>query len=254
MNMKHNNRKPKNSQQQKGENRSTRRARLGQESEAFDEKAKHYVAPSVTPKNDFQKNVMEAIKTKQVVVILAPAGNGKSFLVMSHFSDKLKKKEIDKVIITRPNVHMGKSIGSLPGAIEDKMAPLVAPLTEVITGFYQSNRNNDNIEILPVEFARGRNFRDVAIIDESQGLTPDEAYTFLTRVCDGGQLIFLGDPTQKDSNGKDGLTWLKEFVARHPHLEEFIEVIEGESGDIVRGGLCKAVVQGKESDVATGTK
>lgn len=180
-----------------------------------------------------------------------------SHIAASEACDWLKSGEFDKIYLTRPNVGMGKSLGSLKGDLRDKFEPLLLPLIDVIkerygAGFYESALNNGTIEFVPMEYIRGRSIKDVVIVDEAQNTTPDEMYTLLTRIADGGILIAIGDPTQNDLRGETGIEWLVDFVDRHEDLQEFVGVTEATSDDIVRGGLCKMTVKAREKDIVNG--
>jgi phosphate starvation-inducible PhoH-like protein len=206
----------------------------------------------VQAKNDFQKAVLRALATKQVVVISAPAGVGKSFLTMSMASDALVKGETDKLFLARPAVGMGNSLGMLKGTLREKYEPYLMPLIEVLVdrhgrGVYESGLNTGNIELIPFEYMRGRNLSGWAVVDEVQGCSATEIYSVLTRITEGGKLILLGDKTQSDLKGIDGMSWLHDFVDRH-NLHDTVEFIEGTSDDIVRSGFVKAIVKAKEQD------
>jgi phosphate starvation-inducible PhoH-like protein len=105
----------------------------------------------------------------------------------------------------------------------------------------------------PLEYIRGHSIKDVVVLDEGQLLSPDELFTMMTRIEEGGKLIIIGDPAQRDNrgNGPDAITWLKGFVERH-RLYEHFAVLEATSDDIVRSGLCKDLVKAKEFDVKHG--
>jgi len=222
-----------------------------------DDKFDNKIATPVQAKNPTQKEFLSALKTHQVIVFNAPAGCGKSFLTMCEVTDWYKKGLINKIMLSRPAVGMGNTIGLLKGGIEEKYSPLLLPLLDVIcsrygTGFYQNSLSKGSIEMLPLEYIRGRNVEDVAIVDEFQNCTPDEAYTMITRVAEGGKLILLGDPTQNDLRGENAMQWLPKFVEANPELKDFIKVIEATSDDIVRGGLCKLMVKAKEKSNVKG--
>ena len=206
----------------------------------------------VTAKNEKQKEFLKHLNTKQVCIFNSPAGCGKTYLTMCEASDWLKKGYFDRISISRPNVIMGRSLGALRGDMQAKFEPLVAPLLDVVkkrygVGFYESCLHNGTIELTPLEYIRGRNFSEIVIIDEAQLTTPDEMYTILTRLEEGGKLILIGDPTQKDQKGEDGITWLMDFVKRH-NMEDMVGYVEGSSDDIERGSFCKRVVKGMEKD------
>lgn len=215
------------------------------------------LAPSIRAKNQFQQNVINAIRTKDAVFINAPAGTGKSFLVMSTVADWLKGQQIEKIILSRPTVGMGNSLGLLPGNIRDKFEPYLAALVQVLVGrygngYYETQLSNKNIEFVPLEYIRGRSFENaVVIIDEFQNTDEETAYTIMTRLGEGSKMFCLGDVTQNDLRGnkESGLDWAMNFIDRHNlfHLAEFVD---GTSSDIVRSPFCKAVVQAREKDLA----
>ena len=203
-------------------------------------------------KNEFQKKVLKAVKTKQIVVVLAPAGSGKTYLTMGQAADWLVNGDIDKITITRPAVDMGKGIGFLKGSLDDKFDVYLAPLIEVFEmrhgiGKFDTALHAGNIQKVPLSFMRGRNIRGVGIVDESQNMTKEEMFALITRVTEDGKLFIIGDPVQTDLKQENGLVWLANFVEKH-NLHEYIEIIEGTSDDIVRGGLCKAFVKAMEGD------
>lgn len=215
----------------------------------FDEERK--VEP-IQAKNEFQKKVLRALKLKQIVVIKAPAGTGKTYLAMGQASDWLVNGDIDKIMVTRPAVDMGQSIGFLKGGLDEKFDVYLAPLIEVFSmrhgkGKFDTALHAGNIEKVPLAYMRGRNIRSVGIVDEAQNLTPKEMFALITRVTEEGKLFIIGDPVQTDLKQQSGLVWLYDFVQKH-NLQDYIEIIEGTSEDIVRGGLCKAFVQAMEKE------
>ena len=242
------------------DNKTTRKERIERDN-AKDPQygdGKHKVEPPITAKNDFQKKLLNALSTMQVVVCDAPAGVGKSTVTMSHIIDRYVGKSVSNIKLSRPAVGMGNTLGLLKGSLEDKYEPYLLPLIDVIRkryshGLYQTGLRNGNIELLALEYARGRNIEEgeVLILDEAQNTTPDECYSLITRVCDGGQLIIIGDHTQKDLKGMSGLEWLEAFIKRHG-MQDTICVVKSTSDDIVRGSICKEIVKAKEFDVAQG--
>lgn len=224
------------------------------------EDERSYVKPPIQVKNAFQKQFIHALNTKQVIAVMSPAGTGKSFVSMSEVCDWIKKGVYDKMILTRPAVTLGKTIGLLPGTIEEKFSYFIQPMINVIKerygcGFYESGLRNGTIVMQPLEYIRGHSIKDVVVLDEGQLLNPDELFTMLTRIEEGGKLIIIGDPAQRDNRdgGVDGITWLKGFVERH-RLHEHVAVLEATSDDIVRSGLCKDLVKAKEFDMKHGKK
>ena len=217
-----------------------------------------YIKPPITAKNPFQVELLKTLKTKQVIVVDAPAGVGKSFVTMSEVADWLKKGFYHKVMLSRPAVGMGNTLGLLKGGMREKYEPFLLPLVDVLCdrygrGFYESSLENGTIEYCPLEYVRGRNFKCVAICDEFQNVLPSEAYTLLTRVAEGGKLICIGDSTQNDLKGRTGLQWLEKFVEDH-NLQDYVGVVKATSDDIVRGDLCMFAVKAMEKDRKDGFK
>lgn len=211
----------------------------------------------IQAKNEFQKKVLRALATKQVIVISAPAGVGKSLLTMAAAADALMKGATNKVFLARPAVGMGNSLGMLKGTLREKYEPYLAPLVEVFIdrygrGAYETALQSGNIEMIPFEYLRGRNLHGWSIVDECQSATSQELYSVLTRLTEDGKLILLGDKTQSDLRGQDGMSWLHDFVHRH-NLYDTVEFIEGSSEDIVRSAFVKAIVQAKEKDTGVYT-
>ncbi len=212
---------------------------------------KHKVQPPVVAKNDFQKELFHAINTKQVIICNAPGGVGKSYCTMSVVADWYISNKVGGIKLARPAVGMGNTLGLLKGGLQEKYEPYLMPLIDVLCqrygrGVYESGLHNGNIELLPVEYLRGRSFNDVVIVDEAQNLTPEECYSILTRVGEYGKLIMIGDHTQNDLKGKSGIAWVEEFIEDH-NLHEHASVVKATSDDIVRSGFCKAVIKAKES-------
>lgn len=211
------------------------------------------VKPPVQARTEVQKEFLQALRTHDVVCFHAPAGVGKTFLTMSEVSDWLKKGYINKITLTRAVIPMGRSLGMLPSTLQQKFEPYLMPLLEVLwnrygQNYYENCLHDGTIELLAPEYARGRSVSSVMVIDEAQSMHPDELYTLITRMEEGSKLILIGDPNQSDIKGKNGIDWLCEFVENNSELEQHIKIIKATSDDIVRGGLCKAMVKAKEKE------
>ena len=214
----------------------------------------NYLATPVTAKNDVQKLFLNALKEFDVIVFSAPAGVGKSYLTMSEVSDWMKKGLYNKITLSRAVIPMGRSLGMLPSTLQQKFEPYLMPLLEVLwkrygKSYYENCLANGSIELLAPEYSRGRSVEGVMIIDEGQSLHPDELYTLLTRMETGSKLVIIGDPNQSDIKGLNAIDWLEGFVEKNPELTTHIKVIKADSNDIVRSGLCKAMVKAKEKEL-----
>jgi phosphate starvation-inducible PhoH-like protein len=169
--------------------------------------------------NDEQKRAKEAVLCSTISALKGKAGSGKSLLAANIALDLLFNKEIEKVIITRPTIGAGQDIGFLPGDINQKLAPFTAPVYENMYRLYRKEAiekcvEEGSIEIVPVNFMRGRNFTNCLVIaDESQNLTDSQTELLLTRMCHGSKLIFCGDGAQIDL--KDKKTSGFEFMCKH---------------------------------------
>ena len=169
--------------------------------------------------NEEQKIAKDTILSSTISAIKGKAGSGKSLLAANIALDLLFRKEVEKVIITRPTIGAGPDIGFLPGDINEKLAPFTAPVYENMYRLYRKEAiekcvEEGLIEIVPVNFMRGRNFTNcVVIADESQNLTDSQTELLLTRMCHGSRLIFCGDGAQIDL--KDRKTSGFEFMCKH---------------------------------------
>lgn len=233
------------------QSRQNKKAEVGR---VIDPKFDKEVKPPVQAKTAVQKEFLQALANYDVVVLSAPAGVGKSFITMSEVSDWLKKGIYNRCVLTRPAVGMGNSIGLLKGDMRAKFEMYLLPLVEVMkerygVGWYENCLSNGSLVMLPMEYARGMSISDVFVCEEMQNSKPDEMYTLITRLAEGGKLICIGDPNQNDMKGQNGIDWLCDFVERNPELQKHIKVIKATSDDIVRSGLCKAMVKAKEKEI-----
>lgn len=173
------------------------------------------------PKNDKQQELIDAINHSEIVVAEAPAGCGKTFIAGSMAAKYMSEGYVNRIVLTRANVHVGKSIGLLPGTADDKMEPLLSPILEVLRermgdALYGYNRAKKKIDLQPLEYVRGKSWKDAfIIIDEAQNLTVEDVQALVTRY-ESGRILFIGDNFQNDMKGeKPGLQWLEEFTARN---------------------------------------
>jgi phosphate starvation-inducible PhoH-like protein len=197
--------------------------------------------PPLQPKSENQAQYLRALASEDQIVVLGPAGTGKTFLAGSHAADQLRNRKRSKIILTRPNVPGGRSIGFFPGTLEEKIAPWVVPLTETIkgrmgAGAFDVALKKGDIEIVPFEVMRGRTFKDcIVILDEAQNTTPAEIKMFLTRVGEDCQVIVNGDVSQTDLKETSGLRTAIHLIKS---LSLPIPIVEFTKEDIVRSGIC----------------
>jgi len=193
------------------------------------------------PKTDNQKLLIDAMKEYSQVFILGPAGTGKTYVAATYASDLYTLKEIDKIVITRPHIAVGKDIGFLPGTLEEKTYPWALPVLDVLQkhlgkGAVETGIKNDNIEMAPLALMRGRSFDNAFIIvDEAQNITTHELKMLLTRVGEGSTIVLNGDVQQSDLKEADGLSKVIHLAKKHMLP---VPVIEFGVEDIIRSDIC----------------
>ncbi|MEP7031802.1 MAG: PhoH family protein [Pseudolabrys sp.] len=191
--------------------------------------------------NPKQASYLDALRTSSQVIVLGPAGTGKTWIAATHAADLFRNRAIDKIILTRPNVPCGRSLGYFPGTIEDKFAPWAVPVAEAIKerigkAAYEIAVKNGNIEMVPFEVMRGRSWKNAFVLfDEAQNSTPAEIKTFLTRIGENCTVVINGDVSQCDLDRGSGLS-----TAIHLIKSQMLPVplIEFHRDDIVRSGVC----------------
>jgi phosphate starvation-inducible PhoH-like protein len=197
-------------------------------------------APLV-PLNATQASYIDALRTSPQVVVLGPAGTGKTWIAATHAADLFRNGCIDKIILTRPNVPCGRSLGFFPGSLEDKFAPWAVPVAEAIKerigkAAYDIALKNGSIELVPFEVMRGRSWKNAfVLLDEAQNATPAEIKMFLTRIGEDCTMVINGDVSQCDLSVDSGLGTVVRMIAAQ-NLP--VPVVEFTRGDIVRSGLC----------------
>lgn len=195
----------------------------------------------LTPRTDNQKALIDALKEHSQVFILGPAGTGKTYVTATYAADLYTTKEIDKIVITRPHVAVGKDIGYLPGTLEEKTYPWALPVLDVLQkhlgkGAVETGIKNGNIEMAPLALMRGRSFEDAFIIvDETQNITTHELKMLLTRVGEGSTIVLNGDIQQSDLKEADGLSKVIHLAKKHMLP---VPIIEFGLEDIVRSDIC----------------
>ena len=169
--------------------------------------------------NEEQKLAKGEIYRNTITIVKGQAGSGKTLLLANVALDMLYKRDVEKVIMIRPAVTAGENIGYLPGSLEDKLTPFTTPITENMIKLDKKEKiesllQEGRIEILPVAFARGRNFSDAfIIIDEAQNVTHLQMQLLLGRLCKGSKLAICGDNSQIDLRDKKDSGF--DFLIKH---------------------------------------
>lgn len=206
-------------------------------------------APAIKPLNDAQAAYINALKVHPQTVVLGPAGTGKTWIAATYAADLLRERRIEKIILTRPNVPCGRSLGFFPGSLEEKFAPWAAPVIDAIrerigTGAYEIAVKNGDIEMVPFEVMRGRSWKDAFILlDEAQNASPAEMKTFLTRIGEDCTVVINGDISQCDLRETSGLYTILQMIEKQALP---VPVIEFTLNDIVRSGICEMWVRAFE--------
>jgi len=178
--------------------------------------------------NEEQKKAKQLIIDNQITIITGRAGSGKSLVGVVTALDFLNKKQISKILVTRSAIEVGKSLGFLPGSLDEKFNPYMEALIENAYKCMDKSKidlfvKDDKISATPVQFIRGKTIDDVLIVEEAQNLTKVEMLALLTRLGKTGKIIINGDNEQQDtkeavsglsyaielSKKIDGITWIK---------------------------------------------
>ena len=200
----------------------------------------------IVPKTDNQGKLLEALKSSRQVFILGPAGTGKTYVTATYAADLYTMKEIDKIVITRPHVAVGKELGFLKGDLTEKTMPWALPVLDVLEkhlgkGAVETGIKNGNIEMAPLALMRGRSFDNAFIIvDETQNITTHELKMLLTRVGEGTTIVLNGDVQQSDLKEADGLTKVIHMAKKHMLP---VPIVEFDMDDIIRSDITKMWVK-----------
>jgi phosphate starvation-inducible protein PhoH and related proteins len=192
-----------------------------------------------------QQRLIDAIDERSVVVALGPAGTGKTYLAIAKAVEALEQKRVGRIVLSRPAVEAGESLGFLPGDLQDKLAPYLRPLYDALTERLGTKRlkallAEGTIEIAPVAYMRGRTLNDsFVVIDEAQNCTYGQLKMLLTRLGWRSTMVLTGDPDQTDL--LSGLSGLGDIASRLERVSEIAVVRLGEA-DIVRHPLVASML------------
>ncbi|MGP4107233.1 PhoH family protein [Virgibacillus sp. L01] len=215
-----------------------------------DEITKNVKGKSIRVKTLGQKNYVSAIKSHDLVFGIGPAGTGKTYLAVVMAVHALKNGEVKRIVLTRPAVEAGESLGFLPGDLKEKVDPYLRPLYDAlhdVLGAEHTMRliERDTIEIAPLAYMRGRTLDDAfVILDEAQNTTPEQMKMFLTRLGFGSKMIITGDITQIDlpKGVKSGLQVANQLLSS----VHGISIIHLNQTDVVRHPLVQKIIDAYE--------
>ncbi len=205
----------------------------------------------IRPKTSGQHRFVEAIRNNTITFGLGPAGTGKTYLACAMALAALKRHEVSRLVLTRPIVEAGESLGFLPGTMMEKVDPYIRPLYDAIfemLDYEEATRYIDQgiIEITPLAFMRGRTFNDsFVILDEAQNITTAQMKMFLTRLGFASKMIITGDESQSDnSSGPAGILSAREKLSQI----DSIAFCELHSFDVVRHSLVAEIIEAYKED------
>jgi phosphate starvation-inducible PhoH-like protein len=207
---------------------------------------------AIAPKTQGQRDYLQAIATNDIVVSVGPAGTGKTYLAVAKAVEALARKRVKRIILARPAVEAGESLGFLPGDLQAKVDPYLRPLYDALEDMMPHDRvqralESRTIEIAPLAYMRGRTLSDAFIIlDEAQNATGAQMKMFLTRLGVNSRTVVTGDKTQIDLPRREesGLV----------QVERVLQGIDGiafcylNEGDVVRHRLVREIIRAYAED------
>ena len=219
-------------------------------SEVLGDEALSHAGRVIRPKTVGQKAYLDAIRANTVTFGIGPAGTGKTYLAMAMAVLALRRKEVTRILLTRPAVEAGERLGFLPGTLFEKIDPYLRPLFDALYDMMDAEQislhmERGTIEVAPLAFMRGRTLNDAfVVLDEAQNTTPEQMKMFLTRLGFGSKAVVTGDITQVDLP-----------VARHSGLQTVRSILTNIDGvafceltgrDVVRHRIVQQIVEAYE--------
>lgn len=204
----------------------------------------------VRPRTETQFEYLKQVKQNDIIFAIGPAGTGKTYLAVAFALSALKNKEISKIILARPAVEAGESLGFLPGDLSEKIDPYLRPLFDALEDMIPYDKlktylERNTIEIVPLAYMRGRTLNNAfVILDEAQNATSMQMKMFLTRLGANSKAIITGDDTQTDLPGRE--------ISGLIEIQKILKGIEGiafvyfKKTDVVRHKLVKEIINAYE--------
>lgn len=212
---------------------------------------------SIRPKTTGQKSYVEAIDMNTIVFGIGPAGTGKTYLAMAKAVQALQRKEVSRIILTRPAVEAGERLGFLPGTLSEKIDPYLRPLFDALHEMLDPDSvpklmATGTIEVAPLAYMRGRTLNDSFIIlDEAQNTTGEQMKMFLTRLGFNSKMVITGDLTQIDlPGGASGLTIASKVLEK----VDDVHFARLSSKDVIRHPLVGRIVDAYDEAAAAKAK
>jgi|SaaInlStandDraft_2_1057019.scaffolds.fasta_scaffold08691_2 phosphate starvation-inducible protein PhoH and related proteins len=204
-----------------------------------------HVSKDLKALNETQSKFIDSILNKDITITTGPAGTGKTFVSSYIAASMLEDGKIDKLIICRPAIGVGEDLGHLPGTLNEKYIPWLAPIIEVLNERLGKHHVQDmiksgKIECIPLMLMRGRSFKNSFILlDEAQNTTSEQMLMLITRMGEGSKIVIDGDISQSDTKSYSGL---EDILDKIGHLSE-VGVIKFKIKDIVRHGLIGKILK-----------
>jgi phosphate starvation-inducible PhoH-like protein len=211
----------------------------------------------VAPKSVNQKRYVDSIRRNTITFGIGPAGTGKTWLAVAMAAAALARKEVNRVILTRPAVEAGERLGFLPGDLMAKIDPYLRPLFDALQDMLDAEKvaqalERGQIEVAPLAFMRGRTLNDsFVILDEAQNTTPEQMKMFLTRLGFGSRMVVTGDVTQVDlpREQQSGLVVVSEILEGI----EGVDFVRFGGEDVVRHKLVQRIVEAYDAHASSQT-
>ncbi|GGD07083.1 PhoH family protein [Aquisalinus flavus] len=200
---------------------------------------------NLRPQNESQRLFMEALNDHSLVVASGPAGTGKTYVAIAKAVEALEAGEVTRIVLSRPAVEAGESLGFLPGDMEEKLSPYLRPLYDALTDRLSGRRlkallAEGVIEIAPIAYMRGRTLNNAfVVIDEAQNCTYGQLKMLLTRLGWSSTMVITGDPEQSDL--LPGMSGLSDISAKLDTLDS-VSVIKFNEKDVVRHPLVAEMI------------